>query len=94
MRHTSYIVLLAAIVLSSCQFRKDEIVDFTDIAGAKDLKFQVISQHETDLEEGLPYNCFLPDGTPVCEYTGENNQPADGKNYMPQTSSVTASRTK
>ncbi len=90
MRHTSYIVLLAAIVLSSCQFRKDEIVDFTDIAGAKDLKFQVISQHETDLEEGLPYNCFLPDGTPVCEYTGENNQPADGKNYMPQTSSVTA----
>ena len=84
------ILCLLSIVLStSCRFRKDEIVDFSNIEGAKDLKFQVIAQHETDLEEGLPYNCFLPDGTPVSEYSEDINQPTDGKNYMPQTSSVT-----
>ena len=56
------------VVLAGCQFRKDEYVDFTDIEGAKGLKFQVIGQHETDLSGGLPNNCYLPDGTPVNEY--------------------------
>ena len=84
-----FLCLLSIVLSTSCRFRKDEIVDFSNIEGAKDLKFQVIAQHETDLEEGLPYNCFLPDGTPVSEYSEDINQPTDGKNYMPQTSSVT-----
>ena len=62
------LLLLIGVVLAGCQFRKDEYVDFTDIEGAKGLKFQVIGQHETDLSGGLPNNCYLPDGTPVNEY--------------------------
>lgn len=58
--------------MSACQFRDDEYVDFANIEAAKGLKFRVIGQHETDLSEGLPYNCFLPDGTPANEYNDAN----------------------
>jgi len=62
-------VALLAVVFSSCRFHKNEFVDFADLEGAKDLKFQIISQRETDLSQGLPYDCYLPDGTRVAEYT-------------------------
>ena len=61
-------------------------MDFTDIEAAKGMKFQVISQHETDLSDGLPYNCFLPDGTPVNDYVDEE---PSGPNKAPQTNSTT-----
>jgi len=84
--------LPCALFLASCQFKQDRYVDFTDIEAAKGLSFKVIGQSETDLSEGLPYNCFLPDGTPVGEYTenesatlGEGN----GENGPRKTSSVT-----
>ncbi len=67
-----YIILLLVVAMSACQFRDDEVVDFTNIEAAKGLKFRVIGQHETDLSEGLPYNCFLPDGTPANEYNDAN----------------------
>ena len=60
-------------MLPSCQFRQDPYVDFTDIDGAKNLKFKVIGQHETDLSQGLPTNCYLPGGTPVYEWDGIEN---------------------
>ncbi len=84
------IVLLAAVLLASCQFRENECVDFTDLDGAKDLKFQVISQHETDLSEGLPMNCYLPDGTSVWDYTEEAEEIEETDGPQPKkTSSVT-----
>ncbi|MBO5619496.1 MAG: hypothetical protein J5902_05880 [Paludibacteraceae bacterium] len=64
-----YILLIAVTVLSGCRFRDDYIVDFTDIAGAGDLAFRVISQRETDLSNGLPDNCYMPDGTSVNEWS-------------------------
>ena len=67
-----YIILLLVVAMSACQFRDDEVVDFANIEAAKGLKFRVIGQHETDLSEGLPYNCFLPDGTPANEYNDAN----------------------
>ena len=77
------LLLLIGVVLAGCQFRKDEYVDFTDIEGAKGLKFQVIGQHETDLSGGLPNNCYLPDGTPVNEYmqsaVSEQQSEKDGR---------------
>lgn len=76
--------------LTGCKFRNDTYVDFTDLASAKDLKFKVISQHETDLSQGLPYNCFLPDGTPVNEYSEASETP-DGMAHKPQTNSITVS---
>ena len=66
------LLLLLVVATSACQFRDDEYVDFANIEAAKGLKFRVIGQHETDLSEGLPYNCFLPDGTPANEYNDAN----------------------
>lgn len=84
------IALLFIIMLTSCQFRDDKFVDFADIEGAKNLSFRVIGQYETDLSGGYPANCYLPDGTPVNEYTGEEEttieQPAGGPR---RTNSVT-----
>jgi len=82
--------LVMATSLTGCKFRNDTYVDFTDLASAKDLKFKVISQHETDLSQGLPYNCFLPDGTPVNEYSEASETP-DGMAHKPQTNSITVS---
>ena len=93
-RGSNYIVLLfITLGLAACQFRSDEYVNFADLEAAKGLKFQVIGQKETDLSEGLPSNCYLPDGTPVYEYvdeeeSGEQDGP-DGVNKAPKTNSVT-----
>ncbi len=79
-----------SIVLTSCHFRQDEFVDFANIEAAKGLAFKVIGQHETDLEQGLPSNCYLPDGIPVNEWTEEYelSDPANGP-AIRKTSSVT-----
>ena len=77
-------------MLTSCHFRQDEFVDFANIEAAKGLSFKVIGQHETDLEQGLPSNCYLPDGIPVNEWTEEyeSSDPANGP-AIRKTSSVT-----
>jgi len=77
--------------MTGCQFRQDEYVNFSEIPAAGSLKFQVIGQNERDLSEGLPSNCYLPDGTPVNEWTGGNDQPSE-ESDMPgprRTNSVT-----
>ena len=77
--------------MTGCQFRQDEYVDFSEIPAAGGLKFQVIGQNERDLSEGLPSNCYLPDGTPVNEWTGGSDQPSE-ESDMPgprRTNSVT-----
>lgn len=63
----------------SCQFGKEEWVDFTDIDAAKGMDFKVIGQRETDLSQGLPYNCFMPDGTPINAYAEEERREANGE---------------
>lgn len=86
----SIILLILLPLLAGCQFRQDEMVDFTDLDAAKNLKFKVIGQRETDLSEGLPYDCYLPDGTRVAEYTGEEETyQAGGPARMRATNSVT-----
>lgn len=60
-----------AVFMTSCHFHKDTIVDFTDLQNAKNTKFQVIGTCETDLSNGVPYNCYLPDGTPIYEYSDD-----------------------
>ena len=84
-------ILLAAISIASCQFRQDTYVDFTDITTAKDLTFKVIGQHETDLSQGLPSTCYMPDGTPVNEWQEEEEANAEETraNGPRRTSSVT-----
>ncbi len=73
MKKIFYILLIG--MFGSCQFHKDEFVDFADTEAAKELTFRVIGQGERDLSEGIPYDCYLPDGTPVCEYSDRLNMP-------------------
>lgn len=88
--HTSYIVLLFTIALSSCHFREQEFVDFANIEAAKGLSFKVIGQHETNLEEGLPTNCYLPDGSSVNEWSEESEESTESASpAIRKTSSVT-----
>lgn len=90
MKKFRYILLLLLVVATSaCQFRDDEYVDFANIEAAKGLKFRVIGQHETDLSEGLPYNCFLPDGTPANEYTEESAESNDAARSIRRTTGTT-----
>ena len=63
-----------AVLLTACHIRDDEFVDFANAEAAKGLAFKVIAQHETSLENGLPANCYLPDGTPVNDYTDDSEE--------------------
>lgn len=63
-----------AVLLTACHIRDDEFVDFANAEAAKGLAFKVIAQHETGLENGLPANCYLPDGTPVNDYTEDSEE--------------------
>lgn len=80
-------IVCALVMLTSCTFHNDEFVDFMNMEAAKGMKFQVIGQGETDLGEGLPYNCYLPDGTMVNDYAEAESA---GPNKIQQTTSVTA----
>ena len=81
--------LVAATVLAACQFRPDESVDFSDLQGAPNLAFRVIGQHEVDLNEGVPMNCYLPGGTRLVDYI-EPQDTVSGPNKAPKTTSTNA----
>lgn len=71
--------LALALVLTGCRFHDEVFLDFDDLGSDRGLRFQVIGQYETDLGEGLPSNCYLPDGTPVNEWTDEGDgNPSSG----------------
>ena len=85
-----YILLLAVLpLLTGCKFRNDEWVDFMNTESAKNVKFKVIGQHETDLSGGLPVNCFLPDGTMVADFKPESETTNPTEGGPRRTSSVT-----
>lgn len=65
------VLLLAILLLSSCRFKDNDYVDFMDLEAGKGMAFRVIGQHETDLTDGLPQNCYLPGGTRASEYTDD-----------------------
>ena len=83
------LIAVLGLALVSCQFHKDEYVDFADIEAAQGLSFRVIGQRETDLSEGVPSNCYLPGGTPAMEFVEENDG-TDGPNKVKSTNSTTA----
>jgi len=93
-RVSKYIVLaVLACALMACRFNQDEFVDFANIEAAKGLSFRVIGQHEVDLNEGLPLNCYLPDGTRAVDYVEEETVTGEGVNgerKAKSTSSTTA----
>ena len=63
-----YTLLILLPLLASCKFKQEEFVDFVNLEAAKGLRFKVITQHETDLSDGLPERCYLPDGMSVNDF--------------------------
>ena len=83
-------IIIFQLSFPGCRFHQDEFVDFADIEAAKGLTFNVIGQSERDLSEGLPYDCYLPDGTPVNEWQEETEgTETEAHNGPRKTSSVT-----
>lgn len=68
MRRKYAILLLLPVLLTACKFGREESVDFTQITGQDSTMFRVVAQHEVDLENGFPMNCYLPDGMRINEY--------------------------
>lgn len=68
MSNIKYTIALFIIMLTSCQFKEQDFTDFIDLEAGKGMKFCPYGMHETDLSEGLPYNCYLPDGTSVNDF--------------------------
>ena len=83
MKIEKYIVVLLALGLTACQFGREESVDFTQITGLDSTMFRVTAQHEVDLSDGFPTNCYLPDGMPINDYQEE--EPTNGP--VPRTTS-------
>ena len=82
--------MLLVCALTACRFRQDEMVDFRDLPGTQHLAFRVIGQHEVDLDEGVPMNCYLPGGTRVVDYVEEPIESEGGPNKAPKTTSTNA----
>ena len=59
--HIFFFLTAVMLLTASCQFRKDDYVDFSAIEQAQNLDFRVMSQRETDLSDGLPADCYLPE---------------------------------
>ena len=67
-----FILLVAALVVASCNYKEETWIDFMDLSQITDGGFKVISQQVDDLgEDGVPQNCFVPDGTPIGDYAEE-----------------------
>lgn len=58
-------IICIALAMTSCQWGSYYMVNFDELPAATDGNmFRVTAQHQTDLSEGVPDNCYLPDGTP------------------------------
>lgn len=67
--------LTVALLLSSCQFRKVEWVDFNSFMKSEGSNwFQPYSVVSTSMKDGVPDNCYLPGGYKANEYTNLCNQ--------------------
>ena len=72
-------LMMAALLLVSCNYKEEFWIDFTDLSQITEGGFKVYSQKVDNLEEnGIPQDCYLPDGTPISDYldtkaTGANS---------------------
>ena len=74
-------VLLAALLVAGCDYDEEYWIDFTDLSQITEGGFHVLSQKVDDLEhDGIPANCFVPDGTPIQEYQEDTLTKATGAN--------------
>ena len=70
------LLILIPFLCFSCQFRDEDYIDFSAFEQTENIDFRVISQHETDLSDGLPDNCYLPDGSKLSAILQQDNDTA------------------
>lgn len=72
-------IALAVLTLVSCNYKEETWIDFMDLSQATSSDFKVFYQSVDNLsKDGVPANCFVPDGTPIGDYketkaTGANS---------------------
>ena len=94
MKQTSFICLFVCsltVLVGGCVFRNDEVVDFMNLTAAQGLPFRVTGQRETNLQNGLPDDCYLPDGTSVNDtlFASSDTEAATSSKSPRMTSSTT-----
>ena len=74
-------LLLAALMLAGCGYQEETWIDFMDLSQITDGGFKVYSQKMDNLgRDGVPSDCYVPDGTPVGEYHEDTLTKATGAN--------------
>jgi len=67
-------VIALAMILTSCNWGNYYVVDFDNPPIGDSTMFRVVTQHTTDLRNGVPDNCYLPDGTRLNEWQDDEPQ--------------------
>ena len=69
-RHIVRLIVAAVLLgLTACNWGEYYVVNFDDTRSADTTLFRVTAQRYTDLSQGIPADCYLPDGTPCNEWT-------------------------
>ena len=72
-------LLLSALMLAGCGYQEETWIDFMDLSQITDGGFKVYSQKMDNLgRDGVPSDCYVPDGTPVGEYHEDTLTKATG----------------
>ncbi len=76
MKHLRLIIgIISAVVLASCSWGDLYVVDFDNPPSGDSTMFRVTNRRYTDLSNGIPTDCYLPDGSLVNEW--QDNQTDD-----------------
>lgn len=79
-------LLLAAFVLNACKWGDYYVVNFDEVPVIDSTMFRVTSKRLTDLNGGIPADCYLPGGERVNEWQGDEH---DGARQPKRTSGTT-----
>lgn len=64
------IIAMAVLLgMASCQWGEYYVVNFDDVQSADSSMFRVTSRRYTDISQGIPDDCYLPDGTLCNEWS-------------------------
>jgi len=62
------LTIVLACVLTSCTWGDLFVVDFDKLPAGDSTMFRVVSRRSAESVNGVPLNCYLPDGTPLGEW--------------------------
>ncbi|MBO4465100.1 MAG: hypothetical protein J5748_00280 [Bacteroidales bacterium] len=68
-------------MLAGCDYQEETWIDFMDLSQITQVGFKPYSQKVDNLSrDGVPSDCYVPDGTPVAEYAEDTLTKATGAN--------------